>query len=267
MPFSVKVEVPVSHRTLMDMHRDHFEGTVYDMRNGILAGPFRDPNRLEGGSGQRVVRGEFARAISIPRTAYSVVVQSRPRSLAAQLGSAGVAWYASDAPATSVFVPLYANSSWGHGEPSDYGRGSLYKFDRRCAWWAFDFVANWMELKYENMSQVVLPAVAKAQENLDTATARIEEQEAKMVAAGQKEEALQYLSEWQTKAQQDVVDKWWQLADYLVARFNNGFDNQCINAGGPPRNVDKGQPSCKIGCIGYPAWWLEQVGYNFDIHP
>mmetsp|Transcript_140125 Transcript_140125/g.364228 ORF Transcript_140125/g.364228 Transcript_140125/m.364228 type:complete len:685 (+) Transcript_140125:58-2112(+) len=268
MPFSVRVEVPVSHRTLMDMHRDHYEGTEFDMRNGALAGPFRDPNRLEGGRGQRAVRGEIPRAISIPRTSYAVVVQSRPKKLAAKLGSAGVAWYASDAPATSVFVPFYANSSWGHEEPSDYGRGSMFKFDRKCAWWAFDFVANWMELNYENMSQVVLPAMAKAQDGLDAAMARMEQQAAAMVAGGQREQALRLLSEWQTKAQQDVVDKWWQLADYLVARFNDGFDNQCIDAGGPPRNVDRGQPSCRVGVpIGYPAWWLEQVGYDFDIRP
>mmetsp|Transcript_5281 Transcript_5281/g.13028 ORF Transcript_5281/g.13028 Transcript_5281/m.13028 type:complete len:698 (+) Transcript_5281:58-2151(+) len=268
MPFSVRVEVPVSHRTLMDMHRDHYEGTEFDMRNGALAGPFRDPNRLEGGRGQRAVRGEIPRAISIPRTSYAVVVQSRPKKLAAKLGSAGVAWYASDAPATSVFVPFYANSSWGHEEPSDYGRGSMFKFDRKCAWWAFDFVANWMELDYENMSQVVVPAVKKAQDSLDASVARIEAKAGHLVSQGKREEALQVLSDWQTSAQQDVVDKWWQLADYLVVRFNDGFDNQCIDAGGPPRDVDKGQPSCKVGVpIGYPAWFLEEVGYGFDIRP
>jgi dipeptidase len=267
-PFSVKVEVPVSHRTLMDMHRDHLEGTEFDLRNGALAGPFRSPNRLEGGAGMLAVPGEAPRAISLPRTAYGVVVQSRPKEVTDKIGSAGVIWYASDAPATSVFVPFYANSSWANAEPNDYGRGSLFKFDRNCAWWAFDFVANWMELNYEHMSQVVVPAVANAQDGLDRAMEQIEEQASQLIAVGQRAEAQRLLSAWQTKAQQDVVDRWWQLADYLLARFNDGFDNRCIDAGGPPRNVDKGEPSCIVGMpIGYPAWWLEQVGFNFDLRP
>jgi len=214
------------------------------------------------------VPGESPRAISLPRTAYGVVVQSRPKEVADKIGSAGVIWYASDAPATSVFVPFYANSSWANAEPNGYGRGSLFKFDRNCAWWAFDFVANWMELNYEHMSQVVVPAVANAQDGLDRAMQQIEEQASQLIAEGHREEAQRLLSQWQTKAQQDVVDRWWQLGDYLLARFNDGFDNRCIDAGGPPRNVDKGSPSCIVGMpIGYPAWWLEQVGFSFDLRP
>ncbi|CAK9055464.1 unnamed protein product [Durusdinium trenchii] len=150
-PFSVPVDGKVSILDVMNWFRTHYEGTEFDMRYGSLAGPFQSPNRAEGGDGAKAVPGQFARATSIPRTSYTVLLQSgikQPR-----------VWFAPDASASSIFVPFFASAldanAQGRFDVAAYGTGSMksFSFDgARSAWWAHDFVANWMDLSYQNMS-------------------------------------------------------------------------------------------------------------------
>jgi dipeptidase len=48
-PFSVKVETKggASVADLLEMHRDHYEGTQFDMTRGIAGGPYGDPSRFD----------------------------------------------------------------------------------------------------------------------------------------------------------------------------------------------------------------------------
>jgi dipeptidase len=46
-----------------------------------------------------------------------------------------------------------------------YASGNRFNFTRDSAWWAFDFVSNWMQINFKNMSRVyVYPAVAEWQQ-------------------------------------------------------------------------------------------------------
>ena len=47
-----------------------------------------------------------------------------------------------------------------------------------------------------------------------------------------------------------VLDVWWSLVDQLVFRFADGFDNE--NGGKP---------------LGYPAWWLQSPGVDYEMGP
>ena len=50
-PFSVKVEgTLLSARDVMNMQRDHFQGTVFDTGVGLAGGPYGDPNRFDLGA-------------------------------------------------------------------------------------------------------------------------------------------------------------------------------------------------------------------------
>eukprot|EP00927_Polykrikos_kofoidii_P045121 TRINITY_DN38_c0_g1_i1.p1 TRINITY_DN38_c0_g1~~TRINITY_DN38_c0_g1_i1.p1 ORF type:complete len:715 (-),score=72.72 TRINITY_DN38_c0_g1_i1:158-2215(-) len=250
-PFSVPVEKKLSHLDVMNFFRSHFEGTEFDMRLGALAGPWQSPNRVEGGDGEAKVPGEFARSFSIPRTSYAVLIQSAiPYP---------VTWYAADAPASSVFVPFFADvlaTGGGRFDIEAYGQGSMKSFSfgssNSCkmqpAWWAFDFVANWLELSYQNMSETyVYPAVQRLQMEVDhEARSAV----AAVVAAGGSANAGKILGEAQFRTQRRVTEQWWALAEMLVVRYNDGFFNF-----GDAKQV-------KVDSIGYPAFWLEMVGYN-----
>jgi dipeptidase len=68
----------------MTMNRDTFGGSKYDLSLGLAAGPWGTPTRydgttqfMEGVTFERLREGHFERAISLHRTIYSYVTQSR----------------------------------------------------------------------------------------------------------------------------------------------------------------------------------------------
>jgi len=232
-PFSVLVRSKVSRTEVMDWFRDHYEGTEFDMTQGVLAGPFNDPNRIEGSDG--VVEaggGQFARGISIPRTNYALLVEAK--------GNQSIAWFATDTPASSVFVPFFATSSQC---AAPYTRGRYEVFTRDSAWWAFNFVANWMNFNYRDMSeQFVHPAVRREQQRVVDTVLRLEAGLLQSRAA---------LNQAQTELQRGLVSEWWRLADELVAAFSDGLRHF---------------PNTTGVRYGYPGWWLQMIGFNNDFY-
>ncbi len=102
-PFSIKVreDRKLTRNLMFDLLVDHYEGSSVDQTQGMLAGPFGNPNRLEGGTGLTGSKVQMGRSISIPRTTTGLVGESfeNPRR--------SIAWLSVDAPSTSMFVPLY----------------------------------------------------------------------------------------------------------------------------------------------------------------
>lgn len=244
-PFSVPAERKLTNLEVMELFRTHYEGTEYDMTLGAMAGPFQSPNRVEGGPGVQAVPGQFARAPSIQRTSYTQVSQTG-------VGIEPVCWFAPDASASSVFVPFFGSALSPEGgglyDVAAFGEGSQKELSfsngRPPAWWAFDFVANWMNLCYKNMSQTyVYPKVQRLQREVADRAARAVSQAKTLGGAA-------YLAEAQTTLQRQVADEWWQLAAMLVVRYNDGFFNYGEKA---PQ---------KVNPIGYPSFWLEMAGFD-----
>merc|ERR1719359_2703569 len=104
-PFSIPVAAKVSRTDVMNWTRYHYQGTEFDMSQGVLAGPFNNPTRVEAANAE--VPGVITRGISIARTSYAVVVESKSGEKARQ----SIAWFATDQPLTSVFVPIVASST------------------------------------------------------------------------------------------------------------------------------------------------------------
>lgn len=226
-PFSVKVDTLITHRDVMSMMKDHYAGTEFDMTQGVLAGPYRTPFRVEGGP-TRI--GDVPRGISILRTLYSTVSQTGP--------GGSVAWYAPDTPATSVYVPLDSRSA---AVAPTFAVGHHEEFSRDSAWWAFSFVNNWMQLNYDGMSkQDVLPHMQAWQDRIDAERA---------VAQGWNAHKL---SEWQADLQREVAASWWRLGDHLVMKWND---------------MARTSGNVTDRSLGYPEWWARMIGFSSDVHP
>lgn len=227
-PFSIKVDKPLGHRDVMEMMRDHYGGTEFDMTQGVQAGPFGTPFRLEGGP---ATLGNVPRGISIMRTLYSTITETGP------MGS--VLWYAPDTPASSVYVPF--DSRVPNSVSKAYGVGHHREFDRSAAWWAFGFVSNWMQINYQGMStQDVLPRMKSWQDVLDAEY------------ASAKKMGVDALRSWQLQAQDRVAADWWKLADELVYKWNDLSHTTATST--DHSNV-------------YPREWANMIGYSYDIHP
>lgn len=110
-PFSVKVDRKLTAQDVMQMNRDHYEGTQFDLTKGLAAGPYGDPNRFDMAPVDNltfvdILQGSYERSISLFRTSYSFVSQARahvPDSLS-------LLWFSQYAPSTSSYAPFYVAS-------------------------------------------------------------------------------------------------------------------------------------------------------------
>ena len=139
-PFSVKPDKKLVPHDIMRIMRDHFEGTAYDLTKGLAAGPFGNPNRYSGTP--RNAKGAWERALSMHRAVYSYVAVSRPTGPARM---SAVLWYGHDAPHGTVYVPFFGGQET---VPQSYLKSVQSMFDPTGAWWAFNFVNNWVQLAY-----------------------------------------------------------------------------------------------------------------------
>ncbi len=239
LPFSVKPDKKVSPRDLMAIHRDSYEGTEFDMTKGLAAGPFGNPTRWS--TNVRPPQGNLGweRTISIFRCSYATVVQSRA-FLPPWIG--GLVWFAEDDPKTSVYVPFYAGLT---GVPKSYENGTRAEFDRTTAWWAFDFVSNWAQIRFNAMLEDIKKSYTTFEDEFFAKQAETEKRALDLYKQNP-QQAREFLTQYSNASAQRIVDAWWKFSDTLIARYNDGY----INAPGQERSS------------GYPKEWLDQVGYG-----
>jgi hypothetical protein len=233
-PFSVPVSKKVSRADVMNWTRHYYQGTEFDMSQGVLAGPWNNPTRVEGGHALLEIPGVFTRGISIARTNYALVVESK----SAEKASQSIAWFCTDQPLTGVFVPIVATSS-KMADP--YYKGRLEVFSRDSAFWAFNFVSNWMNINYKDMmAMTVGPAQSAQQQHIFH---RVETMEADWP------KSIEGINDAQHTLQNKLVEDWWILADNVISQFSDGMFTA--------RNGTRKS-------LGYAAWWLEMIGFNAE---
>lgn len=235
-PWSVEPEAKVSLQFLMRIYRDHYEGTVFDMTKGIAAGPFGNPNRWDGdGKG---VQGSWEREISMFRTTFSFIANPRIH-LRDELG--GLFWYGQGSPHGTVYVPVYGSQ---RELPKAYAQGKQSKFSTDSAWWAFGFLNNWCQLRYDQMMQDVRGLQGKLEKEGWDLTQALEAQ-----GLMESEALVALVSTTAAAHAQHVVTSWWNLAWAMVGKYIDGY----ITTG--ETEADRQQP-------GYPAWWLEATDFH-----
>ena len=116
-PFSVKPDAKVTKEKMMEVFKDYYQGTEYDMRKNLtvtdkdgktvispVANPFMkaDEQKLMKINGGWHWRGE--RTIAVYFTIYATIIQCRS-DMPDPIG--GLLWFALDNVASSIYVPLY----------------------------------------------------------------------------------------------------------------------------------------------------------------
>ena len=106
LPLWIKPDRKLAVADTMALMRDHFDGTRFDLRKGVGAGPYRLPYRwrpLTWKVGGKTYLNE--RAISTQQTGFSFVSQSRAWLPAPVGGCSGSAWTTRPARSTSRSTP------------------------------------------------------------------------------------------------------------------------------------------------------------------
>jgi dipeptidase len=237
-PLWIKPEEKLALSDVFSLMRDHYEGTEFDMTEGVDAGPYGSPNRWRPMTWE-IDGTEYSweRPISTQQTGFSYVSQSRSW-LPNPIG--GVLWYGVDDTYTTCYVPLYCGIN---DVPQSYATGSLQKFSWDSAWWVFNFAANYANLKYSYMIKDIQLVQAELEGTLLAMQPTIEKT-ALEFAEDDPELATRYLTDYSLSHAEQVVDRWRELGEFLIMKYNDGYVKN-----------DKGRPEEK----GYPEPWLRNV--------
>ncbi len=219
MPLWIKPDKKLTVYDVMELMRDHYEGTPMDMTKDYGAGPYDCPYRwrpltwkVDG------VQYFNERATSTQQTGFSFVAQSRAW-LPAPIG--GVFWFGVDDTYSTVYAPMYCGIT---AVPESYkeGNGDMMTFKDNTVFWVFNQVSNFAYTRYKEM----IPEIRAVQKELETKF--IQEQvptidkKAEELYKKSPKKAVEMLTTYSTNTGQDVVKRWKELYGYLFTKYMDG---------------------------------------------
>ncbi len=247
MPLWIKPDKKLTVRDVMELMRDHFEGTPLDMTNDIGAGPYILPYRWRPLTWKVVDEKEAPeycneRAVSTQQTGFSFVTQSRSW-LPDPIG--GVYWFGVDDTSSTVYIPMYCGI---RAVPYSFavGNGSFTEFTWESGWWVFNFVANYAYSRYSEMIRDIQTVQRELEGKFLAAQPELEKA-ALILYKQSPESAREYLTAYSVKEGDDVVKRWKKLGEFLIYKYLDGnlkvFTNHKVEVTHP----------------GYPKEWYKRI--------
>lgn len=219
MPLYVKPDRKLSCRDVQNMMRDHFEGTPFDMTKDPGAKNYFDvPYRYRPMDFTvNGVKYSHERAIATQQTGWVFVSQMRA-NLPDPVG--GCLWFGVDDANTAVFLPMYCSIT---EVPESYrqGKADLYTFDFDAAFWVNNLVANQAYHRYSQM----IPDIRKVQGEIEDKCANDQpaiESRAVELLKTNRDEAIQYLTNYSVNTAQNATARYQDLAKYLFVKYLDG---------------------------------------------
>lgn len=218
LPLWIKPDQKLSVHDVMELMRDHLEGTEFDMTKDVGAGPFQLPYRWRPLTWKvDTVQYLNERATSTQQTGFSFVAQARSW-LPDPIG--GVLWFGVDDTYSTVYVPMYCGIT---EVPHSYavGTGSFHEFTWESAFWVFNFVANFSYLRYCDM----IKEVQKVQRELEGRFLADQPEIDKAALALYNTAprlATDYLTNYSVATGNATVARWKKLGEFLLYKFMDG---------------------------------------------
>ncbi len=240
MPLCVKPDQKLDAHDVMELMRDHFTGTDFDMTQDVGAGPYKLPYRWRP-MGFKVGDQDYIheRAISTQQTGWSMVAQARSW-LPNPIG--GVLWFGVDDTYCTVYVPMYAGIKEA---PKAFavGTGNFDSFSWDSAFWTFNFVSNYTYSRWSDMIVDVQKVQRELegkflaeQDEIDAAAKKLFEQSPGL--------AKDYLTQYSAKQTELTMARWKKLGETLIWKYLDGN----------PKN-EKGE----VTHPKYPQDWYERI--------
>ncbi|SFD93260.1 dipeptidase [Thermophagus xiamenensis] len=218
MPLFFKPTKKVSARDIMNIMRDHFEGTPLDMTKDAGAGPFKVPYRWRPLT-WKVDSVEYLneRAIATQQTGFSFVAQMR-NWLPNPIG--GILWFGVDDANSTVYVPMYAGIN---SAPYEYaeGNGNMLEFSWDAAFWVFNWVSNMAYSRYSYMIEDIRKVQTELEDKFEKMQPAID-QTASTLYKQDPALAREFLTEYSHSQASITVNKWQKLGQFLMVKYLDG---------------------------------------------
>lgn len=215
MPLWIKPENKLSVKDVMELMRDHYQGTPMDMTKDIGGGPFNCPYRWRPMGFE--VNGEqyvHERATSTQQTGFSLVAQARnwmPE------GAKGILWFGVDDTYSTVYMPIYTNIS-RVPENVRQGNGNMVTYSETSLFWLFNQVTNFAYSRYSDM---IVDVRAKQGELEGQFIKDVEELDNKIKGLSS-EEMRNDITKFSIERVDKTFRTWKKLNQYLIVKYMDG---------------------------------------------
>ncbi len=252
MPLWIKPEKQLDVKDVMELMRDHYEGTPMDMTKDLGAGPFACPYRWRpmGFS----VNGEsyvHERATSTQQTGFSFVAQSRSWM---PDNAKGILWFGVDDTYSTVYVPMYCAIE-RVPRCFEVGNGSMVEYSETSAFWLFNLVTNMAYSRYSDM----IKDIRKEQNGLEQMFIReVKHFDEKLKNAKSAEEIAKLSTNFSLEKADQMMKAWRKLSQFLLVKYIDGNIKKETNGRFEESPYRKGQ------CVfpeqpKYPQQWYEMI--------
>jgi dipeptidase len=222
-PFSVKPEKKLTVKDVLEIFRDTYQDTPYDMTRTLIsvnregkasksqvAQPFMNRDLME------LLKVQPERTICCARATYLQITQSRSW-LPDPVG--GVVWLGYDNPATTPHTPFYCGIT---RMPDSYMVDGRRGYRRDCAWWAFRKPSQLALFRWQTMSQTVAGVWMAIEEKAFADQAEVEEEAARLYKENPAK-AKEFLTDYCIKIADDAVAAYLKLEEDLWGSFTYYF--------------------------------------------
>ncbi len=218
MPLWIVPDRKLSVQDVETAMRDHYENTPMAIDSSSIGGgiwqmPYR-PTPLYFENGGKKYFNE--RPTSTQQTAFSYVAQMRawlPREIG------GVLWFGNDDGNMVAYTPIYCGNTV---QPQCYntpGADDVH-FSMDNAFWVENWVSNMVYPRYS----ALFPDLKQVRDSLEQSYFDQQlalEKEVQALYATNKDAALKRLNDYSNEKAEQMLDRWKQLAVYLIVKHND----------------------------------------------
>lgn len=250
LPLWIKPDHKVDLKEVMNLMRDHYEGTAMDMTKDVGAGSFTCPYRWRPMNweldGKKYIH---ERATSTQQTGFSFVAQCR--GYIANRRMAGILWFGVDDTYSTCYCPMYCGLT-EIPECFREGNGSMTEYSETAAFWLFNRVTNFCYSRYKDM----IVDLQKVQSKLEDKFIRDIAHRDRKYDGLDGDNLTQQLNNYSREAAQEMMREWTKLDHYLLVKYIDGNIKKETN--GHFKTTETGasafpdQPE-------YPTWFYRQI--------
>jgi len=215
LPLWIKPDKPLSLRDLQNDMRDHYEGTALDMTADMTAGPWGMPIRplpMHYKDSDSIAYFR-ERPIATQQSGFTMTCQMRSW-LPNDVG--GVTWFNCDDADMVAYVPLYCCITQipDAFRPENNPRN---EFSEQSAFWMNNWVANMIYPRYSMM----IGDLRKAQKELEDYYFADQEEVLNAIKDLMPADRHNYLNKKSLAYADKMMQRWNQLAKYLIVKYND----------------------------------------------
>ena len=215
LPLWILPDHKVDVHEVMNLMRDHYEGTSMDMTKDLGAGPFQCPYRWRPMGfeldGQTYIH---ERATSTQQTGFSFVAQCRSW-LPDKVG--GILWFGVDDTYSTVYCPMYCGIT-EIPECFRQGNGDMVTYSETAAFWLFNRVTNFVYSRYSDM----IKDLQQVQDRLETSYIKDVQKFDDRAKQNDGEALTQLLNDFSSRQAKRMMKEWDQLDKFLLVKYMDG---------------------------------------------